>query len=260
MRRLVALLFLFSWAAALPALEFESGDSNAGTSSATQATTASGTAPASPANVPTLIDAGDVPTAYGLLKYEMRADMRFYEGGGILNKVYFGIFPRFFFGGALNVPNLVAAGPVTLTAGDASFTGRLILVTEDPHTPAIAIGWDGPAYDGGELRGLYAAASKEFVTPLGYFQIHGGVNNSYFENDWNSEDLRGFGAVTSTFRQVTGFCEIDEINNPNGPRLNAGFRVFFDPISLGLEFRGIGDTQEGLQPSRMLRASYSGLF
>jgi len=241
------------------ALEFESGATSTTSSSPTGAVP---TAPASgDATVPQLIDAGDVPTAYALLKYEMRADIRFYPDGGILNKVYLGIFTRFFIGGALNVPGLVSAGPVYLDRDDAELLARLIVVKEDDQTPSIAVGWDGPAYDGAEERGLYIVMSKEFRAPLGYFQAHGGINTSNFEDGWQAgRDLRGFAALTSTFSQFTGFCEADEINNPAGPALNAGLRYFFDPISLGLEFRDLGATQGGEPSSRLLRASYSGLF
>jgi hypothetical protein len=237
----------------LGALEFESAAAGSGsTPSGSQAAEAS---------VPQPIDAGDVPTAYGLLKYEMRTDIRFYSDGGILTKVDLGIYPRFFIGGALNVPGLINAGPVTVTQDDASLLARFIVMKEDASYPSLALGWDGPAYDGGEKRGLYLVASKEFRTPLGFFQAHGGLNTSDFDSAWQaSRDLRGFGALTSTFRQLTGFCEADEINDPGGPRYNAGARFYFDPISLGLEFRDIGATRAGTPSSRMLRVSYSGLF
>src|SRR5206468_1427257 len=125
--------------------------------------------------------------------------------------------------------------------------------------PAVALGYDGPAYAGAELRGAYISLSKEFRTPLGFFQGHAGANSSYFDNGWQmARDLRGFAALTTTFRQVTGFIEADEINNPAGPRYNAGARVYFDPISLGVEFRDLGSTRSGVQSSRMLRVSYSG--
>jgi hypothetical protein len=256
MRRAITLALLLV-AGPLAALEFESPNASSGAAAAP----AGASGGASEASVPQIIDAGDAPTAYGLLKYEMRTDIRFYSDGGILTKLYLGIYPRFFIGGALNVPSLINAGPVTVTQDDASLLARFIIMKEDATYPAMALGWDGPAYDGGEKRGLYLTASKEFRTPLGFFQAHGGINTAVFDNGWQaSQDLRGFAALTSTFRQLTGFCESDEINDPAGPRYNAGIRFFFDPISLGLEFRDIGATRAGIASSRMLRVSYSGLF
>jgi len=246
------LFALLAAACPLAALEFESSDSAKSQPAPSQSATAT---------VPQLIDAGDVPTAYGLLKYEMRADIRFYPGGGILNKLYLGIFPRFFIGGGLNVPSLVNAGPVSLNREDASLMARLVVIQEDDSSPAVALGYDGPAYAGGELRGIYLSASKEIRSPLGFFQAHAGLNSSYFDNGWTAgQNLRGFGALTTSFRQVTGFFEADEINNAAGPRYNGGARVYFDPISLGLEFHDVGATRPGIQSSRMLRVSYVGLF
>lgn len=245
------LLGLLLAAFRLRALEFEGSDADKSAPKHQE----------SGASVPLLIDAGDAPTAYGLLKYELRADIRFYPGGGILNKLYLGIFPRFFIGAGLNVPSLVSAGPVTLKREDASLMARLVAVTEDATWPAISLGYDGPAYAGGELRGLYLALSKEFGSPLGYFQLHGSASSSYFDNGWQpSRDLRGAAALTTTIKQVTLFFEADEFNSPAGPRLDGGGRVFFDPITLGIEFKDVGATRTGVQSSRMLRVSYTGLF
>jgi hypothetical protein len=209
---------------------------------------------------PQILQAGDVPTAYAMLKYEMRADIRFYEGGGVVSKVDLGIFPRFSIGGGLNVPNAIGSGNIPLDREDASLSARLLAFKEDESMPAISLGWDGPAYDRGELRGLYVALSKEFRSPMGYAQAHGGVNTSVFNSFVGSRDLRAFAALTATYQQVTAFVEGDEFINPAGPRLNSGFRVFFDPISLGLEFQDLGGLREGVRASRLLRVSYTGLF
>jgi hypothetical protein len=248
---LLALLLAFR---PLLALEFE------GSASDSSPKTASPNGGAE-SSLPRLLDAGDVPTAYTLLKNEVRVDERFFPGGGLLSKVSIGVFSRLMLGGALDLPGLVAAGPVTLQREDASLLVRLLALPEDAQLPAVSLGWDGPAYGPAELRGLYLSASKEFGTPLGYFQLHGGLNTSNVDNGWTaSHDLRGSAAVTSSFRQVTGFFEADEIGHPAGPRLDGGLRVFFDPISLGLEFHDIGATRNGTPSWRVLRASYTGLF
>ena len=248
---LLALLLAFR---PLLALEFE--ESKADSSPKTASKNGG-----SESSLPRLLDAGDVPTAYTLLKNEVRVDERFFPGGGLLSKVNLGIFSRLMLGGALDVPGLVSAGPVTLQREDASLLVRLLALPEDEQLPAISLGWDGPAYGPGELRGLYLSLSKEFGTPLGFFQVHGGLNTSNVDNGWQiNRDLRGSAALTSSFRQATGFFEADEIGNAAGPRLNGGLRVFFDPISLGLEFHDVGATRNGAPSWRVLRASYTGLF
>ena len=117
-----------------------------------------------PAEVPTYIQAGDVQTAYGLKKYELRTDLRFHDGGGILGKAYLGLFPRFFLGGAVELRNAIGSGDVHLRRDDAQLLARLLVLKEDEAVPALAIGWDGPAYERGEAKGLYLAVSKELAT------------------------------------------------------------------------------------------------
>jgi hypothetical protein len=147
-----------------------------------------------------------------------------------------------------------------LTREDASLLVKLIALQEDESFPAVALGWDGPDYAGGELRGLYLALSKQFPTAISPFQIHGGLNSAVFDDFQISRDLRGFLACSTSIRDLSLFFEADEFMNPDGPRLNAGGRVFFDPISLGIEFRDLGATRNGVPSSRMLRISYTGLF
>ena len=211
--------------------------------------------------VPSLTSLGDVPSAYTLLKYELAGDLRFYEGGGIMAKAMIGIWPRFFFGGGVNVRNFVGAGDLSLGRDDATMLARLLVVREMPAFPAISLGWDGPAYAGGEMRGLYLVASKELSTALGYFQVHGGLNTNEFEAFVTEDDLRAFAAASTMVANVLLFAEFDELLHPDGARINTGVRLYFDPISLGLEFQDLGSTRSSsTRVSRMLRVSYTGLF
>ena len=254
-RLILATILLLAWP--LKALEFEASDAAVDKPAAKPADKAS---VHDDSEVPQPIDAGDVPTAYSLLKYEMRADIRFYAGGGLLSKVNFGLFPRFSLGVALDVPGLIGAGPINLNRDDASILARFLLIKEDESFPALSLGWDGPDAAGGELRGLYLVASKEFRTPLGYAQAHGGINSSIFDGFVGSKDLRGFAALTTTFKQLTVFFEADELIKAGGPRLASGGRFYFEPISLGVEFRDLGATRANSVVSRVLRVSYDGLF
>lgn len=215
---------------------------------------------AADSSIPQVTESGDSPTAYPYARHELRMDVRFYAGGGLMSRATFGIFPRFSIGGGLNVPSLIGAGPVSLRREDAAPLVKLLVLMEGEKFPAFALGWEGPAYEAGELRGLYGVLSKEFKTPLGYFQLHGGANSSVFEGFQAGRDLRAFAGVTSTFRLMTVFAEADEVNHAAGPRFNAGARIFFDPISLGVEFREIGGNRGGPGVSRILKVSYTGLF
>ncbi len=85
------------------------------------------------------IEAGDVPSAYGLRKYELRTDFRFHDGGGILGKAYLGIFPRFFLGGAAEMRNAIGSGDIRFHRDDAQLLARLLVLVEDETVPALAI-------------------------------------------------------------------------------------------------------------------------
>src|SRR6185436_6285279 len=90
-----------------------------------------------PAEVPTPIQAGDAPTAYGVRKYEMRVDFNFYEGGGILGKTYMGIFPQFMLGGAANVRGFIGSSDLKMSRDDAQLLARLVAIKEDESIPQV---------------------------------------------------------------------------------------------------------------------------
>ncbi len=203
-------------------------------------------------------DAGDAPTAYLLNKYEVKTDLRFYESGGILGKAYLGLFPWLTIGGGANAENVIGSGDVTMTRDDAMVLARLQLLRESDNWPALALGWDGPAYSFVPTRGLYLAASKEIRTSLGYCQIHGSLNTARFADFKADQDLEGALAFTSVVSLVTLFTEFDDAFNPQGGYLNAGFRVNLDPINIGFEFRDLGARHGPV--FRLLRVGYIGLF
>ena len=253
MRSFLLIAFSLAMVSRATALEFETG-------SEAQSPSKKSSSWSQDTSVPALTDVGDVPAAQGLLLHEMRTDVRFYAGGGVLTKLNLGIFSRFSLGAALNVPNLIGTGPISMAREDASVLARLLVLREDEAFPAIAIGWDGPAYAGGELRGLYLVFSKELRLSFSTLQAHGGLNSSVVDGFEISRNLRGFAAVSTNLHELTLFIEGDEFNHPVAPRVSAGARYFFDPVSVGVEFRDLGGLRNGVEVSRTLRVSYSGLF
>jgi hypothetical protein len=210
--------------------------------------------------MPTPIQAGDVPTAYGLKKYEMRGDFGFYEGGGILGKAYLGLFPQFFIGGAANVRGFIGSSDLKMDRDDAQLLAKLIAIQEDESIPAVAIGWDGPAYGRGEAKGLYLALSKEVPTALGFIQLHGGLNSSNVESFVGSRDLRASAALTGAIRNFGFFTAVDEVLHPVAPRWSLGIEGYFTPITLGLEWRDLASGRGNLSSTRLLRVSWMGRF
>lgn len=255
---LALLAVAFSQPLVSRAADFEIGPDKAESSDAPARKPASrfGDAPAAPRP----IEAGDIPTAYGLLKYETRADVRFYEGGGILGRAWLGLFPRFFIGGGANVRGFIGSSPLSMTRDDAQLLARLIVLEEDEAVPGLALGFDGPSYERGTAKGLYLSGSKEFPTALGFFQAHAGLNSAEVQNFVGDRDLRAFGALTTTFGVVTCFTEVDEVLDKRGSRWNAGLRAWFEPISLGVELRDLGSARANTPVSRLLRVAYVGRF
>jgi hypothetical protein len=213
-----------------------------------------------PADVPTPLAAGDIPTAYGMRKYEMRTDFAFYEGGGILGKAYLGLFPQFYIGGAANVRGFIGNSSLNMTRDDAQLLAKLIAVKEDDNFPGVAIGWDGPAYGGGEAKGLYLALSKEVPTAAGYIQLHGGLNTANVQGFVSTRDLRASAALTGAIRNFGFYTGIDEVLNPVAPRWSLGFDWHFSPITLGLEWQDLASARPGVTPSRLMRVSWQGRF
>jgi hypothetical protein len=208
---------------------------------------------------PTWIDAGDVPTGYLPAKYEVKADIRFFEGGGVFPKAYLGIFPWLTVGGGVAVRNVIGAGDIGVGDDSAKALFKLRVLEENDAVPALALGWDGPAYSFGRIRGLYLTASKELRTSLGYWQIHGGLNSwTSFKQVNMKDESSAYAAVTSLFANLFLFCEYDDALRNDGGYINAGFRFHFAPINLGVEFRDLG-ARHG-QVARILRVGYTGLF
>lgn len=255
---LMAAVFVALIGGSLRAADFEIGPQDSGAETASSSAGSDFGIPAP--EVPTDLEAGDVPTARMLRKYDLRTDLKFHGGGGILGKAYLGLFPRFFLGGAVELRNFIGSGDLHLTRDDAQLLARLQVIKEDDVFPAFSIGWDGPAYERGEAKGLYLVLSKELPTKVAFISFSGGLNTANVETFVGSRDLRASFAVTTAYRNIGLFTEVDEVLHPLGSRWNAGFRVTLAPITLGLEFRDLASQRPATPVSRLLRISWAGHF
>jgi hypothetical protein len=246
-----------------PAADFEIGPADTGRSSA--GPSESGRSAASEGGLPTSeipnpMMAGDIPTAYGLRKYDLQADTKFFEGGGILAKGYLGLFSQFYIGGAACVRGYIGGADLKMTRDDAQLLAKLVLVKEDDLFPALAVGWDGPAYERGEAKGLYLAGSKELPTAAGFIQLHGGLNTSNVEGFVGNRDLRASAAITGAIHNFGFFTGVDEVLHPVAPRWSAGIEGHFAPIVLALEWHDLASGRPNLPASRLLRVGWNGRF
>jgi hypothetical protein len=147
-----------------------------------------------------------------------------------------------------------------MTRDDAQLLARFAVLEEDESIPALAIGWDGPAYDNEQAKGLYLSASKEIPTSVGFIQFHGGLNSAEVGNFVASRDLRASAAVTTAVYNYGLFTNLDDVLDPLGPRWCAGINGTFSPITLGLEFRDLASERPNTPVSRLLRVTWVGQF
>ena len=126
------------------------------------------------------IELVDVPTASTLIKGEIRVDIKFYPGGGILNRFYVGFFDRFMMGGALNITNIVGTGDVEVVL-PPKFLGKIRITDDDGVVPAISLGYEGEGYFDMDPRGAFLAVTKEIELGQVFLQATGTIYTNEFQ-------------------------------------------------------------------------------
>ena len=123
-----------------------------------------------------------VPSAGTLVRGSYAMQMRVQKGGGLTSSLSVGITDRFQFGLSFGSANLIGDDSlIWYPRPEANIKYRIIDETES--MPGISIGLDtqgqGQYNDADSLMrydvkamGLYAAASKNWVTPLGNLGVH----------------------------------------------------------------------------------------
>jgi len=172
----------------------------------------------------------DVPTAGMVDKGSLVIDACFFQEGGALVGLSYGIWNRFSVGLSYGGSHLIGGDkPVWNPAPGVNV--KLRIVEENPTIPALAIGFDTQGNDGYlpdldrytiKSPGLYACLSKNY-TFLGYLSIHAGVNYSFERSDGNT-DLNYFCGVEKTVGPVFSLiCEYNLATNDNsGAALGTG--------------------------------------
>ncbi|MGH7442739.1 MAG: hypothetical protein ACREKE_08720 [bacterium] len=212
-------------------------------------------------DVPVWLQAGDLPTADNLTPNGFRADARLYPGGGVLGQLYYAPWSRLLLGLSGNLPGAVGSGPLSLDRDDGQGLARIILLREHRFFPALAVGWDGSNYADVASKGLYAVASKEVHADPVFLQVHLGADSGpQVRSFYGRRDLRGFGAVTASWRCLGVFSSLDEALDPGGPRWCAGLEASAGPVTVGLEFQDLGGLRTDTPASRLLRLSWNGSF
>ncbi|MEI7541752.1 MAG: hypothetical protein WCJ94_00675 [bacterium] len=197
----------------------------------------------------------DVPTANSLIKGEIRGDFKFYPGGGILNRLYVGLFDRLFIGGSMRVDNLVGRGNLSFEI--PWFLIKFRFTDDEGYMPAIAIGYEAPGYYEVPTKGAYVAATKELALGSVIAQFTGTVYANDFKNFGKGVDM-GAGVEFAITKEFNLGTECDGIfgARPNARYVNLVAGYFFDPIQIdvGLKFNLNNDV------SRILRIIYITYF
>jgi opacity protein-like surface antigen len=199
----------------------------------------------------------DVPTANSMLRGEFRYNVKFYPGGGLLNRIYVGIFDRLVIGGALDVTNIVGTGQIDVVL-PPKFLGKLRLTEDDGVMPAIAIGYEGEGYFDSKPRGVYAAVTKEIKMGSAFMQLTGAAYTNEYSSIGSSIDM-GAGAAFAITKEFSLDAEYDSILQDSSGHLNFNAGYFFDPIQIDLIFRyGLGE--QDIRVARVLRITYISYF
>jgi hypothetical protein len=175
----------------------------------------------------------DVPTANSLIKGEIRGDFKFYPGGGILSRLYVGLFDRLMIGGAERIDNIIGNG--NLSFDIPWFLFKLRFTDDDGAMPAIALGYEAPGYFQVPAKGAYVSVTKEIAMGSVFAQLTGSVYTDNFRNFGQKIDM-GTGIEFAITKEFILGAEFDGIFGANtGARyVNFVTGYFFDPIQIDL--------------------------
>lgn len=203
------------------------------------------------------IELVDVPTANSMLKAELRYDVKFYAGGGVLNRIYVGVFDRLMIGAALNVTNLVGTGQIQVIL-PPKLLGKFRITDDEGGVPAISLGYEGESYLDMYTRGVFVSVTKEIALGSVFMQLTGTVYTNQFSDIITNMDM-GAGAAFAVTRDLILCAEIDSLFRDSSLNLNCGISYRFDPITLEVILKyGLGE--EDVRHSRVLRLTYISYF
>ena len=203
-----------------------------------------------------------VPSAGTLVRGSYAMQMRVQKGGGLTSSLSVGITDRFQFGLSFGSANLIGDDSlVWYPRPEANIKYRIIDETES--MPGISFGLDtqgqGQYNDADSLMrydvkamGLYAAASKNWVTPLGNLGIHMGTNYNFAEVNDGDKDVNYFFGFDIEFNpELSVIMEYNAALNENdmtaktmsisrGGYLNAAIRwTFVEHLHIEMDFNNL---------------------
>ncbi|MCX7699104.1 MAG: hypothetical protein N2114_06545 [Candidatus Goldbacteria bacterium] len=203
------------------------------------------------------IELVDLPTANTLIKAELRCDIKLYPGGGILTRIYIGIFDKLMIGGAFNIVNLIGTGKVDYIL-PPKFLGKIRLTDDEGVIPALSIGYEGQGYIDIPAKGVFISLTKEISFSIIYLQLTGTVYSNDF-NDITRNFDAGAGIAFAITKDFVICGEYDGFLGDNPGHINFGLGYFFNPIQIDVGFKyGLND--DNITVARIIKIAYISYF
>ena len=203
-----------------------------------------------------------LPTAGTLQRGSFALEMRIQKFGGLTSSISVGLTDRFQLGISYGSANLI--GDDSLVWYPKPETNlKYLLIDESETSPGISLGIDTQGlgkfnsddslmrYDTKAL-GLFAVASKNWVTPLGNLGWHFGSNYNFVETNDNDKDVNFFMGFDIEFNpELSMMFEYNAALNENnmtskniaisrGGYLNAGVRwTFVERLHIEIDFNNL---------------------
>lgn len=203
-----------------------------------------------------------VPSAGTLVRGSYAMQMRVQKNGGLTSSLSVGITDRFQFGLSFGSANLIGDDSLEwYPRPEANLKYRLI--DETTSMPGLSIGLDTQGqgqfneadtlmrYDV-KAMGIYAAASKNWVTPLGNLGLHMGTNYNFTEVNDGDKDINYFFGFDMEFNpELSILLEYNAALNENdmtaktmsiskGGYLNAAIRwTFVERLHIEMDFNNL---------------------
>ena len=203
-----------------------------------------------------------LPTAGTLQRGSFALEMRIQKFGGLTSSISVGLTDRFQLGISYGSANLI--GDDSLIWYPKPETNlKYLLIDESETSPGISLGIDTQGlgkfnsvdslmrYDTKAL-GLFAVASKNWVTPLGNLGWHFGSNYNFVETNDNDKDVNFFMGFDIEFNpELSIMFEYNAALNENnmtskniaisrGGYLNAGVRwTFVERLHIEMDFNNL---------------------
>ena len=203
-----------------------------------------------------------LPTAGTLQRGSFALEMRIQKFGGLTSSISVGLTDRFQLGISYGSANLI--GDDSLIWYPKPETNlKYLLIDESETSPGISLGIDtqglGKFNSGDSLMrydtkalGLFAVASKNWVTPLGNLGWHFGSNYNFVETNDNDKDVNFFMGFDIEFNpELSMMFEYNAALNENnmtskniaisrGGYLNAGIRwTFVERLHIEMDFNNL---------------------